>query len=83
MNMAENFADQLSRVRSMASGSDTWDLSVNDIAALKAVLKSHADLLAGAELALGLANSITGIPSLDETRKHLKRIIRNAGGTAS
>lgn len=34
----ESFEDQLSRVQQMASGSPTWDLSPNDIAALKAVL---------------------------------------------
>lgn len=38
--MAESDADKLSRVRLMASGSDTWDLSSNDIAALKYVLVS-------------------------------------------
>lgn len=36
--MSESFEDQLSRVGQMASGSPTWDLSPNDIAALKAVL---------------------------------------------
>lgn len=36
--MPESFEDQLSRVQQMASGSPTWDLSPNDIAALKAVL---------------------------------------------
>lgn len=36
--MSESFDDQLSRVGQMASGSPTWDLSPNDIAALKAVL---------------------------------------------
>lgn len=36
--MAESFEDQVSRVEQMASGSPTWDLSPNDIAALKAVL---------------------------------------------
>lgn len=34
----EDFEDQLSRVRLMASGDPTWDLSPNDQAALTAVL---------------------------------------------
>jgi len=36
--MAESNEEKLSRVREMASGSETWDLSRNDIAALKYVL---------------------------------------------
>ena len=40
----ERFGEQLSRVREMACGSPTWDLSDADIAALSAVLKSHSDL---------------------------------------
>ena len=38
--MSESDADKMSRVRLMASGSATWDLSRNDIAALKFVLVS-------------------------------------------
>ena len=38
--MAESDADKMSRVRMMASGSETWDLSRNDVAALKHVLVS-------------------------------------------
>lgn len=34
-----DFPDQLSRVRLMASGDPTWDLSPNDLAALTAVLE--------------------------------------------
>lgn len=40
----ESFSEQFSRLRQMsedASG-ETWDLSENDLAALAAVLKSHA-----------------------------------------
>ena len=47
--MSESFEDQLSRVGMMASGSPTWDLSPNDIAALKAVLANRnrqADMIA-------------------------------------
>lgn len=36
--MAESWKDQLSRVRMMANGDPKWDLSDNDIAAIKAVL---------------------------------------------
>lgn len=43
----ESFAEQLSRLRQMAAGDDTWDLSDNDTAAIRAVLDSHARLLAG------------------------------------
>lgn len=35
--------EMLSRVESMASGSQTWDLSKNDLEALKYVLESRAD----------------------------------------
>lgn len=37
--MIESPEDMISRVRQMASGSDTWDLSPNDIAALKYLLE--------------------------------------------
>lgn len=37
--MAETWNEQLSRVRLMADDCDTWDLSDNDIAALRAVLE--------------------------------------------
>lgn len=40
--MGESDADKLSRVRMMASGSETWDLSRNDVAALKHVLTALA-----------------------------------------
>jgi hypothetical protein len=36
--MAESYEDQLARVRAMATGAGTWDLSDNDLAALRAVL---------------------------------------------
>ena len=42
--MSESFEDKLSRVEQMASGSETWDLSDNDIAALKAVLADRRGL---------------------------------------
>lgn len=35
----ESFADQISRVRGMAAGGETWDLSDNDRAALNTVLE--------------------------------------------
>lgn len=37
--VSETYAEQVRRVQSMASGSETWDLSDNDIAALTAVLE--------------------------------------------
>lgn len=40
----ESFEDQLSRVEQMAGGDPTWDLSNNDIAALKAVLADRVQL---------------------------------------
>ena len=43
---AETFTEQLSRVRQMATGDPTWDLSDNDMAAITAVIRSHAELLA-------------------------------------
>lgn len=43
----ESFADQLSRLRTMAEDDgETWDLSENDQAALRAVTESHDTLLA-------------------------------------
>lgn len=41
--MSEPYSEQLARVRLMASGSPTWDLSPNDLAALNAVLQ-HLDM---------------------------------------
>lgn len=38
MSEPETYSEQLERVKLMASGDPTWDLSENDIAALKAVL---------------------------------------------
>jgi cell division septum initiation protein DivIVA len=40
--MAESYEDQLARVRAMATGAGTWDLSDNDLAALRAVLSGLA-----------------------------------------
>lgn len=40
--MSESFEDQLSRVKLMASGEPTWDLSPNDCAALSAVLANFS-----------------------------------------
>lgn len=40
--MSESFDEQVSRVRLMASGEPTWDLSDNDRAALQAVLDALA-----------------------------------------
>lgn len=37
-DLSESYEEQLSRVRLMASGSETWDLSENDTTALRAVL---------------------------------------------
>lgn len=39
--MSESMTEQIERVRGMASGDATWDLSENDIAALKTVLERH------------------------------------------
>jgi hypothetical protein len=36
--MTENYSEQLSRVHLMAEGDETWDLSDNDTAALRAVI---------------------------------------------
>ena len=44
--MAESFAEQVSRVRQMATGDNhTWDLSVHECAALTGLLNSHDALL--------------------------------------
>lgn len=37
----ESIKERVERVRGMASGDPTWDLSENDIAALKTVLERH------------------------------------------
>ena len=42
---SESHDEQLSRVRMMAEGNDTWDLSENDCAALKMVLRERDALL--------------------------------------
>lgn len=42
--MAESFDDQVSRVELMSTGDPTWDLSPNDLAALKAVLADRERL---------------------------------------
>jgi hypothetical protein len=39
--MSESFDEQISRVRQMADGDPTWDLSQKDIAALKALLQDY------------------------------------------
>jgi hypothetical protein len=44
--MGESYDEQLERVRMMAEGDDTWDLSSNDLAALKAVLSALAAVAA-------------------------------------
>lgn len=45
---SESFADMLSRVQRMADDNgETWDLSVNDRRALKAVLASRDELIKG------------------------------------
>lgn len=49
--MAESFEDQLSRVRLMAEGDPTWDLSPNDQTALKTVL-ARADEAIASEILL-------------------------------
>lgn len=41
----ESFKGQLARLELMSRGDDSWDLSDNDQAALKAVLESHSVLL--------------------------------------
>lgn len=42
----ESLSDQLSRVRLMTTGDETWDLSDNDLAALGAVLATRQALIA-------------------------------------
>jgi hypothetical protein len=37
----ESISERIERVRGMANGDSTWDLSENDIAALKTVLERH------------------------------------------
>lgn len=39
--MSENYKEMMARVRAMASGDPTWDLSENDLAALRHVLHMH------------------------------------------
>lgn len=39
--MSESMAEQIERVRGMAAGDETWDLSPNDISALKTVMESR------------------------------------------
>ena len=58
MERQESFGEQLSRVKEMASDpGDTWDLSLNDQAALRAVLQERKELLAALKLArMWLAN---------------------------
>lgn len=41
----ESHDEQIARVGCMASGDPTWDLSDNDVEALKTVLKDRAELL--------------------------------------
>jgi hypothetical protein len=42
--MSESWADQVSRLEAMASGDVSWDLSPNDMAAIRAVIDRVADL---------------------------------------
>lgn len=56
--MSETFADQLARVKLMASGSPTWGLSPNDIAALQAVLADRERILGEVASVLFLLYSI-------------------------
>lgn len=49
----ETHEDQLARVESMAGGHPKWDLSTNDLIALRTVLKERAELLAAMKTALG------------------------------
>ena len=44
MSRDEKYAEQVSRVRQMAAGSPTWDLSPSDVAALKAIMDRLDDL---------------------------------------
>lgn len=41
----ETYDEQIARVEMMAAGDNKWDLSDNDLAALRAVLKERAELL--------------------------------------
>ena len=63
--MSESFEDQLSRVGQIASGSPTWDLSPNDIAALNAVLVNfnrRADEIS--RLKSLLSRAVTGLRNI-------------------
>jgi hypothetical protein len=41
----ETFGEQIGRLKSMSEPAGTWDLSQNDMAAIRAVLASHEELL--------------------------------------
>jgi hypothetical protein len=64
----EPFDEQLSRVRLMASGAPTWDLSENDLAALQAVLEDRDRLLRGAKHALAYNTAPMDDPAVVELR---------------
>jgi hypothetical protein len=51
--MSEPFSEQVLRVRLMTTTPDAWDLSPNDIAALKAVLARCGQLESVASVARG------------------------------
>ena len=64
-NTPESFTEQLSRVRQMTRDNGTWDLSTNDIAALRAVLQSHAELYEALTALLELGRKDTSNPKYD------------------
>lgn len=60
----ETKREKLDRVRGMANDhGGTWDLSDNDMAALRAVLRDHDDLLAACRTFLKYATKRDGSPA--------------------
>jgi hypothetical protein len=75
--MSETHKEQIARVEMAASDRDTWDLSDNDVLALKAVLEDRAALLAACASASqceGLQNWGGGRSlALEEVREAIDR----------
>jgi hypothetical protein len=66
--MTESHAEQISRVEQMAQGdSGTWDLSLNDEAALRTVVQERRDLLTALKDLIAWVDVVEGDDLPEET----------------
>lgn len=72
-----SIAEQVSRVRQMADRSGTWDLSDNDVAALRTVLEQRDALLAAL---LGFMDQPDTAESYDKAMAAAEAAIQSATG---